>query len=83
MVYHTVKMFFCDCYLNAKVADFGYSIPLARQIGSTSILSTSNVSAMVNCRGYLPPEVSDGVTRPEIDVYCNGIVCIIITDFGE
>ena len=70
-----------DCYLNAKVADFGYPIPLARQIGSTSILSTSNVSAVVNCRGYLPPEVSEGITGPETDVYGYEIVCIIIIDF--
>lgn len=70
-----------DRYLNAKVADFGYPIPLARQIGSTSILSTSNVSAVVNCRGYLPPEVSEGITGPETDVYGYGIVCIIIIDF--
>ena len=76
-IYHSQNILL-DRHLSAKVADFGYPIPLARQIGSTSILPTSNVSAVVNCRGYLPPEVSEGITGPETDVYGYGIVCSYI-----
>ena len=61
--------------MNAKVADFGYHIPLPKQIGSTSIISTVDVSATVKCRGYLPSEFGEGIMGAETDVYAYGIVC--------
>ena len=64
-----------DSEYRAKISDFSVQCHLPYKVGSTSLISASDVSALVGTRGYLPPEHGDGQQGPETDVYSYGIVC--------
>ena len=60
-----------DCYLRAKVADFG----LSKQM--PSLPDDKKVTSFRGTRGYMADEYLDGELSTKLDVYSLGVVSLL------
>ena len=64
-----------DESFTAKVADFGFVIPLPTNVGSTAVVTAIGAIGLAGTRGYTAPEYADG---PKTDVYMYGVVTFLL-----
>lgn len=61
--------------MSAKLADFGFAIELpGLSHGKTMFTAT----CIAHTDGYFPSEISSGHFSDRSDVYCYGVVCLVL-----
>lgn len=59
--------------MNAKLADFGFSVELPRISGGKTVFTSACIA---RSEGYYPSEVTCGEFSDRSDVYSFGVVCV-------